>query len=746
MRSLLLPISLISLISLSFFTSSCENEERQKAKQKRLDEDNFFADLDRSTSLSSLENELADSHTNFARSFANDPIPWQKWDRSLLEKASSSQSPIMALVGSSLRGDSRQLGRILSANPKIRNFITEFFVCTLVDAHEFPEMALLSHHLSRERGILATLPTIIWLSHEGSPLSWIPLAQADINDLEVIIQSSTMMIQDTWESFSDYAITDSRNKHQKRQLQIDQLPDELDEQIDRNELFRRSTRHLNSLYSPSDRNFDDNSKLIPTSRIELLSIGSQSQQLTAEVRAQCLRAAQELGQTLMQEACKDHLEGTYFFARRAESWVLPIFSKTVSSQARIAHMFLHIGGVLEEPEFVNEGRSLLSKIESEWIATSISSRSPSQKLNEPQGFIWKLSDLETLLSEDELSLAVAAFLIKKDGNIPLEVDPTANSVGLNSLSRRVPLKTVAKQLNRPLTEVQNSLKLISKKLLKHREDGTQYEEESTFSLSDLALILKAKITLATLTRDPVDIQSACVSAEQILKNYKAPEKGLSRLPFHKHFTPARCIDYANCSNAFLLLYQTSLDEKWLTHGLELLDEGITKLKADNGLLSEISESEWVIPLRNYGFTMTLGESSLGVLDLSLNRAWAITGDEKYREILKTQHRALLPSTLKSPTLHTDYLASCALGNTPLLALVSGTSDSSMRKEFLKILNSPKHLPFLSIRAAKLGDGVNQGTTAKTKTEVTLTRDGKTLGRATSPSALKKLLSKIISGK
>lgn len=737
-----------SLFFFLFFLVSCENKKKKQSKEERLRRENFFADAPEPTRITAFKNELAGGHTDFTRSFSKAPIAWQKWEPSLLEKATASQKPILALVGSTLDGSSHQLATFLSEDKKIRASITDLFLCSLIDTHAFPEVALLVHQLAIENNHLPAFPAIIFLSHEGLPLSLIPLGplgteKQDSNKVNSLILNAVAMTKDIWVNSSAYAVQNSRSNNKIRQKQIDSFPHRFIEPQDRDQVFQKATRYLSTLYRTDRRDMDFLGPFLPSSTLELLAIGSQSKLLTDETRKLCRQAIKELGLALTKEAFKDHLDGAYFFARKTEGWSLPSFSKSLSSQAKLVHTLILLGTILEEEKLIGEGLSLLTSIEKNWEARSLSIVSPMKEPQDSEKFTWKLEDLNKVLFKDELAIAVDAFSIEKNGNVPLDVDPYGDYFELNTLRRRTPLKTIAKQHGRSLIEVKESFNLISDKLLTYRERSNHYQIEKTLSLSDLALLLRAKVSRAILHGDQKNFRSANHTAEKILKNYQHPIKGATRLPHTKSALSARCIDHANCAKALLSLYQISLEQKWLSYALHFLDSAMEKFQTDIGILSEVSKHDRVVPLRQYHHSMVFGDSSLGILDLCLNRAWSITGDEKYHELLKKHHLILSPLALQQPIYHTDYLASCASGTSPILATVTGSPTHPATREFLMLLNSPKYHPYLAICAAS----ANSPTYSQQEDlSVTLTRGDQLIGTVRTPRDLEKLLNKLISEK
>ncbi|MDB4265295.1 DUF255 domain-containing protein [bacterium] len=736
---------IISLLScLSVILISCKDEENPSGKIDRFDKDDFFADAEEAISLDSFKNEMGDTSTDFLRSFAKDEIAWQKWDQSILEKARSAQSPIMMLVGSSKGGISRKVGKRLSDDPGLRKLVSKQSLATVVDIYAFPEIGMLSYHLSAEMKRATAFPFLIWLSHEGAPIAWTPIGDLSAVRLEFIVSNAVALVEDTWTRYSEYAVENSREDNEGRQRRFDAKIEQAGSLKTRDEIFRDATRQLSSLYSFGDRDLDYIGGLIPTSSLELLAIGSQSDLLTDEVREQCKQAATEVTYALFEEGIKDQLDHSYFFARRSSAWDLPSLSKNISSQATVAHMLIRVGSILDDQRIIEEGLSTLSVIENLWLSKPLSSLSPNDSPDDPGKFLWDFKTLKEVLTEDQFQTAVAAYSLKENGNIPPSVDPLEDFYKLNTLRRRVPLGELAAQQQKTVPELKQALGDISKKLLAHRKEVTTFDSESTMSVTDMAIVLNAQIARANLPSGD-QLQSALTQADRILKDFIHPEKGLTRFGAGNVLIPARCGDYATTANAFFSLYQATLDEKWLKHSLKTLDEAMTRLASENGLLSEVPSGDRIIPIRQHNKIMIFGDSSLGTLDHSLNRAWAITGDEKYRDMLALHAENINPGADLSPVNHTDYLASCALGTHPLIAVMQGDPEGPAGQKFLSLLNSQKYLPFLSIRPANETDTGLANTSAEEPTTITMIRNGKVLGNASSAADLEPLLQQIISG-
>ena len=408
-----------SILPLLYFfqLSSCSDE---KTTEKKDVEKNYFFDSEVPDSAIDFKNEMATGETDFLRSLSTHQIAWQKWNHEILKKAKDAQRPIFALLCSPLGSASRTVVDELNESQDLRGIISTQAVCTVIDSTVNPEMANLGYRLSAEDKKSAAFPMIIWLSHEGSPIASDPVGNISGRELKVIVSNLANVVEDLWTKSSRYTVENSRSENEKRQLRLKPNIEELKRPITRNELFQREARQLSSLYSFGDKNLDFIGGLIPSSSIELLAIGSHSASLTREVREQSREAAKIMTLELTSGALKDHLTGSYFYARRTDDWTLPFFSKDLLSQAKVAATLMRVGNLIGDEKFTKQGLELLELLETEWLAKEISSKCPDGNADIAGAFLWDYRTLKKILNPEQLKVATIAFSLEPTGNIPLE--------------------------------------------------------------------------------------------------------------------------------------------------------------------------------------------------------------------------------------------------------------------------------------------------------------------------------------
>jgi uncharacterized protein len=737
-----------SILPLLFFfqLTSCSDE---KTTEKKDNEKDFFSGAAITNIAGDFKNEMATGETDFLRSLSTHQIAWQKWNHEILGKSKDSQRPIFALLCSPLGSASRTIVDELNENQDLREMISKQAVCTVIDSSVNPEMANLGYRLSEESKRGAAFPMIIWFSHEGSPIASDPVGNISGRELKLIVSNLTNVVEHLWTKSSRYTVENSRSENEKRQLRLEPNIEELKQPITRNELFQKETRQLSSLYSVGDKNLDFIGGLIPSNSIELLAIGSHSASLTGEVREQSREAAKVMTRELTSGALKDQLTGSYFYGRRTSDWTLPFFSKDLLSQAKVAATLMKAGNLLGDEQFTKQGIELLELLEAEWLVKEISSKSPKGNADIAGAFLWDYRTLKKILNPDELKMATIAFSLEPTGNIPLETDPLGDYFNLNSLRGKTSNQEVADKLQLSVKVASKAVKTIKSKLLTHRREQINVTREGTLTVKDLALVLRAQILRANHTGFPAHFDKAKTTANRILSNYWKPEKGLARITADLTMVPARCQDAMAVCRSLNELYQATLDQRWLKIATEIADHTIQKFGFSGKILTELAQEEQIVPLRQFSVSMIFGESTLGISDQTLSRLYALTGKEVYGGILDAHQRYIARQAKGSRVVyHTDYISSCALGDSALVAVLQGDIASELGKQFVSTLNAPKYLSFLTIRSESASPLLTPLTglpPAKGKASVVLTRAGEALGQVPTIEELTELLDSVISG-
>ncbi|MDB0057054.1 hypothetical protein N9F36_08150, partial [Akkermansiaceae bacterium] len=157
----------------------------------------------------------------------------------------------------------------------------------------------------------------------------------------------------------------------------------------------------------------------------------------------------------------------------------------------------------------------------------------------------------------------------------------------------------------------------------------------------------------------------------------------------------------------------------------------------------------IIPIRIRNHSMIFSESTLGLFDQAISGIAALTGDER---LLKTRiaiAKSLSGPSERLPIIHTDYIASCILTETPLVAVLSGEFQDSGYQNFIKQLNHAKFSSFVTLRSDKQDGGLSPLPDFESfgnATGITLVRGSEIIGQARTIAQFRELLQSELSQK
>ncbi len=749
-------IPFLALILCCFLISSCrEKSEKINKQAERIAADQFFKTLPE-IPLSSLKNEMNQGESDLLRSFQNYDFPWQHWDAEILTKARKTQKPIFLLITNPLAQKSLTFTNTLSTEALYKDLLSQDFVCALGDTHVSPELGLIAFQFCQAANTQISFPLILYLTHEGFPISTLPIGNTKPEKLEAQITNYHAIVKDIWNLDQNYIINNSREVESLRQKTIDRhiqgLPLDhpsgmLPRETTRQALFLESARRVLSLYNKHSKVVDNIGGLIPSSVIHLLALQAAHPATYPEIRERSQSAILGMQESLTNGAIHDGVEGDFFYARRDRAWALPIFARDLSSQAQLANAFFVAGTLLNEQDMIQNAENLLSRLETHWIAeaTPRSSLSEGSALNSKDVFLFEYKTLQTLLGAEHFPIAEAFYQLKPEGNISSETDFEKQYPNLNTLAPTRTPEQIAQRLNRPVESIRASISKIQNTIAKIRNENGNFHLESTIAASELALVGIAQTNRYRSSKQAKDLEKATATGERILKNYTSQGRSLFRL---KEKVAARGIDYAHSINLFLNLYQVTFNPKWLQTAINLTDEAISRLGREGFPLLEVAPKDTIIATKLHHSEMIFSESTLGIFDLIFASLATLTDQERYH----TQ-RSLLTKSFKekiqsNPVLHTDALRGFLLGDAPLQIILEGDHQSPLFQKALAELNTPEIINYTIIRPAELPLLSNKVDLPSLKSPIrfNLVRKNNILAQSTDLSKFKKILKKSLGKK
>ena len=251
-------------------------------------------------------------------------------------------------------------------------------------------------------------------------------------------------------------------------------------------------------------------------------------------------------------------------------WHVPHFEKMLYDNGQLVSLYANAYKLTANKHYKEVIEKTLSFIEKEWLtsegsfysALDADSLNNENHLEEGAFYVWKKEELSTILMED-FALFSLVFNINDFGF--WEHD---NYVLIQNQS----LEEIAKQQNVTLDFLEQKKKTWEQKLYIQREKRNPPRLDDKCLTSWNAIMLKGFVDAYKALNEEKYLKIALENAAFIIKNVWALEGNLFRtFKNGKATINAYLEDYAHVIQAFITLYEATLDEKWLQNAKQLTD-------------------------------------------------------------------------------------------------------------------------------------------------------------------------------
>ncbi|MGE9268544.1 MAG: DUF255 domain-containing protein, partial [Verrucomicrobiales bacterium] len=646
--------------------SACQPKEKEISAREEREQ----AVQEVTQALSQQTNELSPNTSAGLQRYADHSFPFQAWHPDLLTKAQEIECPILAIITSGVSPSAHSLLEEIIDDPEIAPKLSEHYLCTLVSAEEHPETALLAFYLSNEIDRPISFPFFAWLTPDGKPIAWLPIApHKDRKNIKAMIRNSTAMVDDIWNNSREYAKNNSSINNRSRNERLTAFWEKRPEQgPDRLLSFQRAGREFISLYNPIEQNFDGAGGLLPSRYLSFTALIAGHPASSPATRERATKALEDSLHDIIHSPMHDLVNGGYFLLRRGKNWSIPVFVKTLASQSEFALSLYQAAATLNDPELMKQADQLLADIEKQFLGEPRRSIiNPGPEADHSGLYLWSIDDLAALLSPDEMTLATELFELRKLGNIRLDSDSSREFFRLNSLPYVDPD-------THPLLAEADKKALYKSILSKLRENYeselAQIFHETSIPAADFASLIRLYSSAARMSGRPELRERALELATEFRAQHFSAEGTFFRFQAARGIH-ARGIDYARTLLAYLDLYRLTLDPQWISRADELARLAIDQLDDGEGRLLELRPEDLVIPAPLSDHHMIFTDSSYALFENAFTQLGALTGDSRYLEKRQEIWAALSRDLLQGIITKTDTLQNTSFGDEPLLFLLNG---------------------------------------------------------------------------
>lgn len=644
----------ILLFSLFLSLAACRTKDDQRDEEVKENTNFFSTPPEEVPELA--KNRLSKEPSTFLRNQSNSPIHWQPWTSEILDLAKRSQRLIFVLVGSTTTPETQTLTRLLES--KFTDEINEDYVPVMADSELDPALGIACNILASERRESIAFPFLIWMSHEGNPVAWLPVNSNDEENLLLGFRRAQNTVQAIRNKSSSYVVENSRydNKNRLKRIASSLELTEKGKALrpKQNDLFIKA-QSLSDLYDDIDKTFDNTGGIPPGNLITTLARMSEHPATPSRLKKNARKASMESIELLTTSAIRDPLDGYFFIRRNSRSFAVPALSKTLRTQAEM------LSAMSSSPSTPASERAITHMLE-ELAQNPIQSTALYPDETNELAYFWNTSALEDLLSSDEMAVAKAAFQLKGLGNVPSADDPRRLYFRRNTLGLNLFGTDLAKKVSKSETETEKLLASVIQKLTTRRneilETSNALINEELNIVGPKARLLTALSRTHAASPQPTTLQSINQLGEEILSSFVGKEGQLLRAPSNQETreVPAFAYDYAVTIEALLEWYRVTWNSQLLAKAAELTTLFLDNFLNENNLIVEANAENHPLTFPVYSNSMIFGPSTWGTAHGVLKRMSALGHQHPKLDSAIEAHIPLLEIGLKgSPVIHTDYL-------------------------------------------------------------------------------------------
>ena len=508
------------------------------------------------TQTSKMSNNLINETSPYLLQHAYNPVDWNPWNKQNLEKAKKENKLVVISIGYSSCHWCHVMEKESFEDSLVASIMNEKYISIKVDREERPDVDQVYMNAVQLMTGSGGWPLNVITLPDGRPI-WGGTYFSKDQWISALTQISDLYNKEP-ERFINYATT-----LEKGIKSLDIITTNDNQELASIDL----DKHIGSLVNKIDKKnggFSGAPKFMMPNNIHFL-LRSAYQNNDKET----LKLVNLTLEKMAYGGVYDQIGGGFSRYSTDEKWHIPHFEKMLYDNAQLISLYsdaylitndeLYKNVVYETINFVlkeltNSNGGFYSSIDAD-------SKSLDGKENEGAYYVWKEDELKKLL-KNEFIVFSDYYNINKYGY--WEDD---NYVLIKNKSDAA----FAKVHNLSKEELSKKIDAWKKILIKARDKRSMPNIDDKILTSWNGLMINAFIDAYRVFKDKDFLDVASSSAEFIIKNMKKTDGGL----YHSHKDGKSKIngyleDYAASIQAFLNLYENTLDEKWLNTSNDLM--------------------------------------------------------------------------------------------------------------------------------------------------------------------------------
>jgi len=612
------------LILISCFLTSCNKKQNTEEHHK------YTNDLIKETSPYLLQH-------------AHNPVNWKAWNQETLNKAKTENKLIIISVGYSACHWCHVMEQESFENEAVAKLMNDNFISIKVDREERPDIDQIYMNAVQ-----------LMTGQGGWPLNCIALPDGRP------IFGGTYFTKEEWTK----ALTEISDLYKKDPKKASEYADKLVSGIQKSQLIEVNTAKADfqnadvaaavKLWQKQFDNIEgglqgETKFPMPASLQFLLRYGTQNKDQAIQKQVHTTLTKMANG------GIYDAVGGGFSRYTTDSKWHIPHFEKMLYDNAQLVSLYADAYLASKNELYKKRVVETLNFVESELMAANgafyssldADSKNKNNKLEEGAYYVWKKEELQTLLKSD-FALFQKYFNVNEKGLWENE-----NYVLFTSQSDQE--FAIQNKLTLPALEVKikNWKQILatarSKRAKPHLDDKTL--------TSWNALMIKGYVSAYRAFKNPHYKEIALKNANFIVNNQIQKGGSLN----HSYKEGKSSIsgfseDYATVGDAFISLYQITLDEKWLTKSKQVTDYALAHFwDKKSNLFYFTSNASANLIARKMEIADNVIPSSNSILAHNLFLLGHYYSNENYSEIAQKMLNNVKVDALQSPTEYYNWL-------------------------------------------------------------------------------------------
>lgn len=500
-------------------------------------------------------NKLINESSPYLLQHAHNPVNWYPWGDEALAKAKSEDKMIIVSVGYAACHWCHVMEHESFEDTLVSKIMNENFICIKVDREERPDIDdvyMTACHLASGRG--CGWPLNAFALPDGRPVwagTYFPK-----KDWLGVLDNFIKLKKDKPGELEGYA----KQLQEGIKQQDNIILNENDQDFSSKKLDGIATNFLDNIdFKKGGRNGAPKFPM-PNNYEFLLNYYHFSKD------AKTLEAVTTTLDNMANGGIYDHLGGGFARYSTDDDWFAPHFEKMLYDNGQLVSLYSEAYQLTKDPLYKKVVEETLEYIKREMTHENggfYSSLDADSEGKEGKFYVWKKSEIDSLLGDDLAKVFNEFYEVKKSGNWEHKN---------NILHRKTSTEKVAKKFKLSADELNKKIDEGKTILIRARDKRIRPGLDDKILTSWNALMLKGYTDAYRAFGNEKYLQAALKNANFLVKNAIKEEHRLNR-----NFKDGQSVinafldDYAILIDAFVHLYQVTFDEQWLNHAKDLTD-------------------------------------------------------------------------------------------------------------------------------------------------------------------------------